>query len=428
MKSLAVYRELAGSFEEVGQVKVSPDYLEPVRFCYSSEFLVSPDASAISASLPLNEEPFDEQITDAFFDGLLSEGDVRVQVARALGVDAGDTTGLLAALNYDTIGALVFTEGSVPSYEGSAYEPLDLLVGGALWQSAAALAEYAVRTHASLSGYVNKLGVYRDSNSNWYAPIGLAPSNYIVKFSDSELPYDIENEMLCMLTAHKLGLPVAECTALGAGSKKEAQALAIRRFDRVQLGGRNISELSLYGRLHQEDFCQAFGFGSGLKYQHGQGAYFSRATRLLNAVSSQPAVDVNLLVDNLLVDYMLGNCDNHLKNYSLLYSADWKHIRLAPAYDKMCTLYYPRYATNMGIPLAEGLLHEELSDEGIAACMEVAGYSFAYVQRRLYGLAAKFDNALDEAWREVEDQGLVVPADLIDCIKRSAAFTQNAIG
>ena len=231
-----------------------------------------------------------------------------------------------------------------------------------------------------------------------------------------------------MGVARNLGLPTAACTPLKQAGEDHAWALAVRRFDRQPLTDLQVNGHTIFGRLHQEDFCQALGFGAGLKYEHEGGAYCKRCADLGMDRSARPALDINTLLDSLLLDYLLGNCDNHLKNYSLVYDASWQHVRLAPAYDKMCTLFYPRYATNMGIPLSVHLLHQELDQEGLARCMELAGYTLAFAQHRLQRLAGGFDDALARAKAELEDGGCAVPSELSDCIKRCAEFTYNAIG
>jgi len=60
----------------------------------------------------------------------------------------------------------------------------------------------------------------------------------------------------------------------------------------------------------------------------------------------------------LLFHYLIGNSDNHLKNYAFLYSEDWKHRALAPLYDLTC-IPLTGYSTKMAFALGA---HRELSD------------------------------------------------------------------
>lgn len=69
----------------------------------------------------------------------------------------------------------------------------------------------------------------------------------------------VENEWLCLNILQAYGLPVPRCAILGFGAQK---VLAVERFDR-QLH----SSGSWLMRLPQEDFCQALGVPSHLKYE-----------------------------------------------------------------------------------------------------------------------------------------------------------------
>jgi serine/threonine-protein kinase HipA len=48
-----------------------------LRFLYSPSWLSQSDSIALSASLPLQAEPFDDRKTRPFFAGLLPEGQMR---------------------------------------------------------------------------------------------------------------------------------------------------------------------------------------------------------------------------------------------------------------------------------------------------------------------------------------------------------------
>lgn len=50
-----------------------------------------------------------------------------------------------------------------------------------------------------------------------------------------------------------------------------------------------------------------------------------------------------------LFNYFVGNCDNHMKNHSFLYSPSWEAARLAPLYDAVSTtLQKPRAGQGQG--------------------------------------------------------------------------------
>ena len=72
-------------------------------------------------------------------------------------------------------------------------------------------------------------------------------------------------------------------------------------------------------RLHQEDFCQAQGIVSEMKYQKEGGPSLKQCFSLLREVSSAPVVDLARFLDAVIYNYLVGNNDAHGKNFSLLY-------------------------------------------------------------------------------------------------------------
>ena len=67
--------------------------------------------------------------------------------------------------------------------------------------------------------------------------------------------------------------------------------------------------------------------------------------------SSNPMEDQLKLWDICVFNYLIGNTDNHIKNVSLLYASDMASIRLAPAYDIVCTMIYPSSTTEMAVSI-----------------------------------------------------------------------------
>lgn len=420
MHAITVWREGDAGFQAVGEIEVFDDPMNPPQFRYAEDYLRSDDAAAISASLPLQHETFDEQLTDAFFDGLLSEGDLRTRIATTLGFDGADVTEMLSALNYDTIGALVFTDGEPPTYEGSRYVPISGEEISIIAQDASRrLVPYARRTHVSLPGYMNKIGLVRGEDGGWLLPFGLTPSTWIMKFSDPSLGDDIGNEALCLSIAANLGLPSCEYEVVQIDGKP--QAICLRRFDRKP----NEVAPCFARRLHQEDFCQALGFAPALKYQLGEYGYFKQAVRLIRKTSARPAIDLCLFIDGLLLDYHLGNCDNHLKNYSLVYASDWRACRVAPVYDKICTIRYRQYREAMGIPLVHDLAWNALGKDALAEYAEEAGVPEGLLMRRFERLAAGFDAAYGQALEDLESKGIEVSQEVKDAVLRCADETRE---
>jgi serine/threonine-protein kinase HipA len=131
-----------------------------------------------------------------------------------------------------------------------------------------------------------------------------------------------------------------------AGAVEDIDYLLAQRYDRIQDNEGNIQ------RLHQEDFCQALGIPSEIKYQSEGGPSLADCFALIRDASSAPALDLIALLDAVIFNLLIGNHDAHAKNFSLLYRLD-RSIRLAPLYDLVCTVYYPELTDRMAMKIAE---------------------------------------------------------------------------
>lgn len=81
------------------------------RFAYTSVYLASADACAISLTLPLRHEPYLASELFPFFHGLLSEGSAKDLQCRLLKIDPEDAfSRLIKTAHSDTIGAVTVRE------------------------------------------------------------------------------------------------------------------------------------------------------------------------------------------------------------------------------------------------------------------------------------------------------------------------------
>ena len=81
-----------------------------LNFCYAPGWLSQPDAIALSASLPLQAEPFDDRKTRPFFAGLLPEGQMRRLIAQQFQVSGQNDFALLGHIGGECAGAVTFLE------------------------------------------------------------------------------------------------------------------------------------------------------------------------------------------------------------------------------------------------------------------------------------------------------------------------------
>ena len=165
-------------------------------------------------------------------------------------------------------------------------------------------------------------------------------TTHILKPEPQAFPGLVDNEWYCMTLAAAIGLRVAEV-------RKEVSVsglpyLVVQRYDRDQMA-------DAIRRLHQEDFCQALGVPSAFKYQAEGGPGVSDAIALLRKATAAPVIELPRFWDALVFNWLIGNCDAHGKNYSLLYDAGAP--TLAPLYDLVSTVVYPELVTRLAMSI-----------------------------------------------------------------------------
>jgi serine/threonine-protein kinase HipA len=106
----------------------------------------------------------------------------------------------------------------------------------------------------------------------------------------------------------------------------------IERYDRRRGEDGNLI------RLHQEDFCQALGFSYGRKYEADGGPGLKACFGLISEQSTQPALDKMIMLRWVIFNYLIGNCDGHAKNLSMLIKRE--EYQLSPLYDLLSTRIY----------------------------------------------------------------------------------------
>jgi len=140
---------------------------------------------------------FSDAPTRAFFENLLSEGDVRTQLARRLGISKENIFALLSVLGGDCAGAVqLLPAGQDPVDEGN----YRLISEATLAAELANLPSHpfladASKVRLSLAGAQNKLPVYYDG-TNFYIPEGDAASTYILKTPIERLENTVVKEVV----------------------------------------------------------------------------------------------------------------------------------------------------------------------------------------------------------------------------------------
>lgn len=298
-----------------------------MSFCYHPDWL-SGDGFAISQSLPLKAEEFkaEEGIAHRFFANLLPEAGFRERIAQNL--KSNTDFNLLRAIGRECAGALsILPEELQPSTE-QCYRPInDEELKTLVTQHGHPYSWSGEgRPRFSLAGAQNKVPILV-REGEYLLPQGKSPSNYILKFEIAEYRNVPAYETFTTLLAQAVGLPVVN---IQLRSINDVHYTIIERYDRFLNREKEVM------RIHQEDFCQALGYGYEKKYQEDGGPSFAQCYQMLGDVSSEPATDLPHLLRWQIFNVLAGNSDGHTKNLSLLYKANGD-IRLAPFYDLMST-------------------------------------------------------------------------------------------
>ena len=403
MRELIVYIELNGIQTLVG--KISGEQYNDARFRYVREYIEAREAAPISVSLPFQDDYFSTEQTRNFFESLLPEGFSRKAVADWMKADENDYIAILAQLGRECLGAIKIVEGNDDRESG--YELLSAeRVKALAAEGATKSTEILLETHLSLTGASGKVGLYYNSDNNkWYLPKGDAPSTHIVKQSHVRHKQIVLNEQLCIQTAKRIGIAVPESFIVSNGSQSDQDVLyATPRYDRPLSENKIIDGLKCPYRLHQEDFAQALGIFASDKYEKVPSGYMSRMFDLLRHNSVNPIEDQIALLRIIIFNYLIGNTDCHVKNFSLLYSEDLKSKRLAPAYDLVATRVY-RTTSNMSFYIGGELDISKINRNNFAISAFEIGLSQKMVLDNFDYVANKLEGAMTEAAEELANKG-----------------------
>ncbi len=379
--------------------RISGDDSGSARFSYDPAYLDSENPRPVSIGLPLQKAAFTAAETETFFDGLLPEGFTRKTIASRLHLDERDYLSILAKLGRECLGAVQIEapgDGAVASYEKIDMAQLKALAQEGVSKSA----EIVMNTHLSLTGASGKVGLYYDPASRaWYLPKGTAPSTHIVKQSHVRLNRIVLNEQLCLMTAQKCGITVPESFIIDTGGGSEEEILfATKRYDRaVSEKGRIVDGLRCPLRLHQEDFAQAMGIPASEKYETGHDNYLKRMFDLLRNNSADPIRDQLKLWEIIVFNYLIGNTDAHVKNFSLLYDPTLRSVHLAPSYDIVSTAVYESSTRNMAFRIGGDLLLDDIRRDSFRRAAAEAGIGERMAMKYFDEMADRFLPALHES-------------------------------
>jgi serine/threonine-protein kinase HipA len=309
---------------------------------YDTDWMRAPAGRPLSLSLPfgLDDSPLKGPAVEHFFDNLLPDNDaIRRRLATRFKTASTGAFDLLRAIGRDCVGAVQLlgedeTPQNVTRIEGVRMSESDVeqhLLRVVNPATALAKQDAHDDLRISLAGAQEKTALLWH-HGQWMRPQGTTPTTHILKMplglvgnQQVDLSSSVDNEWLCLTLLREFGLPVARCAVLSFGKQR---VLAVERFDR-QLH----SSGQWWMRLPQEDFCQALGLPSHLKYEADGGPGVRDIAQVLMR-STQAQTDLRHFMKSQILFWLLAAPDGHAKNFSIQILPQGQ-FKLAPLYDVM---------------------------------------------------------------------------------------------
>ncbi|WP_208931794.1 type II toxin-antitoxin system HipA family toxin [Rheinheimera sp. F8] len=307
-----VNQRLAGLLQE-WQANVRQSYV----FSYHQDYLDF-NGPPIGVNFPLTPVPYNFDVFPPFFANLVSEGWVRRYQAQKAGLDRDDAFGLLLANGAELIGAVsVLNDELVAQLPLSGRSFLPVSLSGVGLPADLSRFRIAFRRdefndvamasfgRASISGVQPKMFLTPDLQKPLTLQSCSGAGPYIVKPSPRDLPELAENEYMMMQLCKAAGFTVAEHYLLPFACGE--LAYVTRRFDLPNVPG---GQLPLV-----EDLASCLNVAPGRK--DDERLSYAMALRQAYQLCGQKATILQQGFRQVLMAYLIGNNDLHLKNFAL---------------------------------------------------------------------------------------------------------------
>lgn len=283
-----------------------------------------------------------------WFSNLLPEGYLREWIAQEVGTHKDHELKLLLKVGHDLPGAVRIAEADIEQTE------FDANRREVETDTQSSRAEEIWRF--SLAGVALKFSMLNAGERFTSPAVGAGGGDWIVKLPAQNYENVPLNEFSMMKLAELVGIEVPEVQLVHRDQladipenlwpASEEIAYAVRRFDRSPSRG----------LIHMEDFAQVRGFYPNDKYK---GSFETLAALIYR---NDDVDSLREFARRLIFNYLIGNGDAHLKNWSLLYTNPQRPV-LSPAYDLVATtVYSPSYDfLSFGLKFAKSRLFETVT-------------------------------------------------------------------
>jgi len=185
----------------------------------------------------------------------------------------------------------------------------------------------------SVQGVQPKLSAVFNSKQQKFEVVDTG-GKFILKPQHQFFPEMPENEDLTMRLAEVIDLEIPFHGLIW--SKDKSLTYFIKRFDRK---GRK-------DKVPVEDFAQLAGLTRDTKYNSSM----ERVVQMISEFCTFPAIEMIKLFKLVIFNYLVGNEDMHLKNFSIITVNN--QVRLSPCYDLLnTTIEYNKPVEEIALPL-----------------------------------------------------------------------------
>ena len=317
------------------------------QFRYAIEYLEHPQAFPLDPlNLSLSMETFDadrprEGVHGVFEDSLPDDWGRRLMIRRhKLSRNAQRVPNLLRLLGIQGLGALSYVEEGRPELKPTGVSCRHL-------KELALLAQKFEQEPATADDNELSLLFQAGSSPGGARPKALVEDDngaYLAKFASTRDRLDVVSlEAAAMALGRQAGIETADTKIFALGTTKKC--LLVKRFDINAAGGRN-------HLISMQTLLKADGY-----YNAG----YRELAEVIKHISSQPGNDLHRLYRQMVFNIMIGNTDDHLKNFIMLHDdTGW---RLSPAFDLLPNVgFNQEHVLRIGMdtlpPNAETLLVE----------------------------------------------------------------------
>ena len=384
-----------------------------LEFAYDQSYLDSTDFG-ISLSLPSGQKQHKGKVVKAFFSGLLPEESVRERLAGYLGVSEKNAFALLEIIGGECVGALaLYPQGQKPSQMVKEIETLDNArlkeILDLIKRRPMLAGEDGYRL--SLAGAQDKLAVgFEDGKVQLVK--GGAPTTHILKPMIKHVQDSAHNELFCMKLAKRMGIDVPDAMLHFVD---DTPYYLVERYDRVKGADGNVK------RIHQEDFCQALGIAPETKYEREGGPGITACQDVIANHTARPAADQIKLLNIVIFNYLIGNADAHGKNFSLLYTDNYRGTKpeLAPAYDLLSTAVYPDLSDKLAMKIGGKYKPHDIYQRHFHRMVADTKTAQSAINKQIQAMSGKIIDAAITLKTELQEEGLTsdIFEDIIKIIK-----------